>query len=149
MKKLSFTMLCVLFMSLAAMGADKTEKEYIADLDGAKDEQTIVTAADWLGKEKKSGAVPGLVLLLKDGRDKVRLSAVMALGYIGEEGPAEDVAAVMLDDSNAHVRYAAILSTMRIGSKKSLKALVEAREKETDPYNKDLLVKLEEKSKKK
>jgi HEAT repeat protein len=55
----------------------------------------------------------------------------------------------LLNDSSADVRYAAILAISRIGSTKSIDALKTAREKESDPYIKDYIDKMEARMKKK
>lgn len=145
MKKRSILVSLLLFAAISVFAADA--KKYIADLDAAKDEQTIITAADWARDNKEEDAVPNLVKLLSDSRDMVRLHAVMALGYIGSEDVVDAVNNVMLNDSNASVRYTALLSSMRIGSEKSLPAYEQAKQKETDPFMKDLLAKMEQKYK--
>ena len=147
MKKSSILVSLILFASISVFAADA--KKYIADLDPSKDEQTIIAAADWARDNKEEDAVPALVKLLSDSRDMVRLHAVMALGYIGEEDAVEAVNNVMLNDSNPSVRYTALLSTLRIGSEKSMPAWEQARQKETDPFMKDLLAKMEQKYKEK
>ncbi len=145
MKKSSILASLILFVSVSAFAADVDK--YMADLDPAKDEQTIIAAADWMRDKKEEKAVSKLVALCTDGRDMVRLHAVMALGYIGEEDSLDAIHAVILNDSNASVRYTAVLSVMRIGSDKSKATLEQAKLKETDPATKDLLEKLEKKSK--
>jgi len=126
-----------------ASEADK----YIADLDPAKDENTIIKAADWLGEKQENNAADKLISLLSDSRDMVRLHAVMALGYIGKEDYLDAINNVFLNDKNPHVRYTALLSAMKIGSEKSIPVCEKAKQTETDPYIKDLLTKLEEKKK--
>lgn len=147
MKKIIFTF-TALMMTVALFGAEKTAKEYIADLAPAKDEKTIVEASDWLGTKKEKEAVPGLLELLKDSRENVRLHAVMALGYIRDESAVDSINKLMLNDDSSNVRYAALLSSFRIGSKKSIDAWKQSKEKETDPYMKDILKKMEEKARK-
>ena len=71
----------------------------------------------------------------------------MALGYIGEESAVEALNNALLNDKNATVRYAAVLSTVRIGSEKSIAAWKKAKESETDPYILDFLNKMQEKAK--
>lgn len=144
MKKRVIIVLSVLFFATSVFAADAAK--YIADLDSSKDENTIVQAADKLAELKDESAVSKLTGLLTDSRDAVRLHSVMALGYIGEEDSVEAINNVLLTDKNATVRYAALLATVRIGSKKSLPAWEKARETETDPYIKDFLKKMEEKA---
>ncbi len=145
MKKILIVVLSLFFCS--SLFADtKTAKEYIADLNPQKDEKIIITAAEWLGNEKEKDAIPGLIKLLSDARENVRVSSAVALGYIGEEEACDALNASLLKDESANVRYAAILSTFRIGSKKSLKAWQEAKEKESDPVIRDFLTKMEEKA---
>lgn len=145
MKTRSILASLILFVSVSAFAADVDK--YMADLDPAKDEATIIAAADWMRDKKEEDAIPKLVALLTDSRDMVRLHAVMALGYIGEEDSVEAVNNVMLNDANASVRYTALLSTLRIGSKKSIPAWEQAKLKETDPAMVDLLDKIEKKAK--
>jgi len=145
MKKTSVLVSFMLFAAVSLFAADA--KKYIADLDPAKDEKTIIEAADWLRDNKEGDAVPNLVKLLSDSRDNVRLHAAMALGYIGEEDAVEPLNNMLLNDSNPSVRYTALLSTIRIGSKKSLPVWEQAKQKETDPFMKDLLDKMEQKAK--
>ena len=150
MKK-ALLVLITLFFSFSTLLAaeEKSTDGYIADLDPAKEEKVIVTAADWLGEKKEKKAITSLVKLLEDERENVRLHAVMALGYIGKEDGVEAINARLIKDESVEVRYAAVLATMRIGSKKSLDAWKEAREKETDPFIKDFLAKMEEKAREK
>jgi len=142
MKKRFIIMLTIMSISsIVYASADK----YIADLDPSKDEKTITQAADWLGENKEKKASKQLVALLSDSRDMVRLHAVQALGYIGEKDYVDSLNQVLLNDKNATVRYAALLSTMRIKDDKSVPVWRQAKEKETDPFIADLLKKLEAK----
>lgn len=125
----------------------KSAKEYIADLSADRDEKTIVAAAEWVGKEKNKDAVSGLVNLVTDKRERVRIESVVALGIIAEENSVEVLNKALLEDSNAEVRYASLLATMRIGSKKSIDAYRQSQQSETDPFILDLLKKMEEKLK--
>lgn len=125
----------------------KSVKEYIADLSSDKEEQTIIEAARYLGKEKEEDAVPNLVSLLADRRMMVRMEAVSSLGLIGEESSVEALNKALLEDESAEVRYAAVLATFRIGSKKSVDSWKQSLQNETDPYIKDFLTKAEKKFK--
>lgn len=146
MKKRLFAMFIILSISSAVFASDA--EKYIANLDPSKDEKTIIEAADWVGTEKEEDASKKLVALLADGRDNVRLHAVMALGYIGGDENLDPLHNALLNDKNPSVRYAAVLSVMRINNlEKSQPVLVKAKETETDVYIKDLYLKLEEKSK--
>lgn len=127
---------------------EKTAKEYIADLSSGSDEKTLIEAEQWLGDKKEKDAVPGLINLLADKRAMVRMESAVSLGLIAEESAADALNNVLVNDESAEVRYAAILATLRIGSKKSIDALKQAKEKDTDPFIQDLLGKLEEKAKK-
>lgn len=145
MKK-RFFIACII-LSLSSMVFASEADKYIADLDPAKDEATIIKAADWLGDKQEKDAAAKLVSLLSDSRDMVRLHAVMALGYIGKEDYVDALNNVFTGDKNATVRYAALLSTMRIRSEKSIPVWEKAKETETDPYIKDLLTKMDDKRK--
>ena len=145
MNKRVIIFLVALFFSTALIAAEADK--YLADLNASKDENTIVQAADWLGKEKEDKAVPQLMGLLSDSRDQVRLHSVMALGYIGEKDAVDALNNVLLNDKNPTVRYAALLATVRIGDRdKSEPVWKKAKETETDPYTKDFLNKMEEKA---
>ncbi len=143
MKKL---FLILMILSVSAPTWAKEAKEYIADLNASKDEKTIIDAANWVGKEKEENAITPLINLLGDDRENVRISAVSALGYIGEEKAVDALNNSLLEDKSSEVRYAAVLATYRIGSKKSLDAWKKAKEKEQDPFIKDFLAKMEEKA---
>lgn len=145
MKKRIFIMFIILSISSVVFA---NAAKYIADLDPAKDEKTIIAAADWLGAEKEKDASVKLIALLTDGRDGVRLSAVKALGYIADSDNLDSLHNVILTDKNATVRYAAVLSVMRINKPdKSGPVFLKAKETETDPFIKDLFAKMEEKVK--
>ena len=146
MKTRLFIMFIILSISSLVFAADASK--YIADLDPAKDETTIVKAADWVGEQKEEDAAKKLVALLSDGRDMVRLHAVEALGYIAEEEYLDSIHNVILNDKNSTVRYAAVLSAMRINKpEKSKDVFLKAKETETDPYIKDIYSRLEDKAK--
>ncbi len=151
MKKIfTFAIILSFFLTAAVTAAEKSEKEYIADLDASKDEQVIVTAADWLGKKEVKKAVKHLVILAEDQRVNVRLHAVMALGYLVDKKDDKSVAVInklMLNDDSAEVRYAAVLSSIRVGSKKSVSTWEKVKESESDPFIKDLIKKYEKKIK--
>ena len=55
--------------------------------------------------------------------------------------------AAVLNEKNSTVRYAAVLATLKIGSKKSIPVWQQAKESETDPFIKDFLTKMDEKAK--
>jgi HEAT repeat protein len=148
-------MICMVLLAFVAVAmvqaqearAEKSAKEYIADLTSGGDEKTVIEAAQWLGNKKDKEAVPGLVSLMSDKRVNVRIESAVALGLIGEESAADVLNNALLNDESAEVRYAAILATMRIGSKKSIDAYRQAKEKESDPFIQDILAKMEEKAK--
>lgn len=146
MKKRFFIMSVILLISSIVFAADAAK--YIADLDPSKDEKTIIAAADWIGENEEGDASKQLIALLSDSRDKVRVHAVMALGLIGDEANLEPIHNALLNDKYSTVRYAAVLSVMRINKReKSEPVLRKAKETETDPFIKDLLTKMEEKAK--
>ncbi len=145
MKKRIFITFIILSISSMVFASDK--EKYIADLDPAKDEKIIIQAAEWLGDKKEEDASQKLVALLSDSRYVVRAYAAMALGYIGGEKNVDALNNLILNDSNASVRYTALLSTMRIKSDKSIAVWKKAKETETDPFIKDLYQKMEEKVK--
>jgi len=149
-------LICILLFVIAAgvmvqaqeAKTEKTAKEYIADLSSGSDEKTLIEAAQYCGDKKEKDAVPGLINLLTDKHEMVRIESAIALGLIGEESAADALNNVLVNDESAQVRYAAILAALKIGSKKSLDPLKQAKEKDTDPFIQDLLGKLEAKAKK-
>ena len=146
MRKRLFGVFTVLLISSAVFASDAAK--YMADLDPSKDEKTVIQAADWAGENKVESAAKNLVALLSDGRDMVRLHAVMALGYIGEDDYLDSLHNVILSDKNSSVRYAAVLSAMRINKPdKTGPVFLKAKETETDPFIKDLFAKIEDKVK--
>ncbi len=147
MKKLSAILMIIAFTATAILAADKSAKDYIADLTPDKDEKTITTAAEWLGNKGNKDAVPALTSLMSDSRVKVRVESAVALGLISQEASADVLNKALIEDSSAEVRYAALLATMRIGSKKSIDTYKQSLERESDPYILDLLKKLEAKAK--
>lgn len=146
MKTRLFIMFIILSISSIVFAASDKDK-YIANLDPSKDEKIIVEAADWAGDQKEEDAAKKLAALLTDNRDMVRLHAVMALGYIGGDDYIDSINNLILNDKNSSVRYAAVLSTMRIKSDKSIAVWKKAKETETDPFISDLYKKMEEKDK--
>ncbi|MCL2026179.1 MAG: HEAT repeat domain-containing protein [Leptospirales bacterium] len=144
MKKLFLTIM-TMFFAVSLFANKKTAEQYIADLNPANDAKVIITAADWLGKNKHEKAIPTLLPLLDDSRESVRLQAVVALGNIGKEDAIDGINKSLVNDESADVRYAAALATVRIASTKSIPAWKEARDKETDPYIRDFLTKMKEK----
>ncbi len=141
MKKFSIIILFGMIIAAAALFAQS-----VADLTASKDEKTIIAAADWAGSKQEKAAIPNLINLLDDSREAVRINAVTALGYIGDESAVEAVNKCFLNDQSAEVRYAGILASFRIGSKNSISSWKQAKEKESDPYVLDILKKLEEKA---
>ena len=145
MKTRLFIMFIILSISSIVFAASDKDK-YIANLDPSKDEKTIIEAADWAGDQKEDDAAKKLAALLSDKRDMVRLHAVMALGYIGGDDHLDALHNTLLTDKNASVRYAAVLSVMRINKPdKSKPVLLKAKTSETDPFIQDLYKKMEEK----
>lgn len=146
MKKTAIVLVALL-MSATAVFAEKSEKEYLADLTPSKSEKEIVEAAKWVRAKEVKDAAPKLAALLKDAREAVRLESAISIGYVGEEAQVDAVNDAFLNDESATVRYAALLSSVRMASEKSIEAWKQARDKETDPYIKDFLTKMEEKIK--
>jgi len=155
MKRYLIAGLAVAMMTSVSFAQDsskpkhKTTQEYIADLSG-KDEAAVIAAADKLGNDGEKQAIPSLASVIKNNSSaKARMHACVALGLIGDEAGVEALNGALLNDSSADVRYAAILAISRIGSTKSIDALKSAKEKESDPYIKDYIDKMEAKMKKK
>jgi HEAT repeat protein len=143
------SLVVILMIAVPVLSAEKSAKEYLADLDSNKDEKTVVEAVKWAGEKKSKNAVPALINLLNDRREDVRMRSAVSLGLIGDKSAVEPLNKTLLSDGSPEVRYAAILATFQLGSSKSISAWKEAREKETDPYIRDILTRLEEKAKSK
>ena len=160
MKKVLVALFIAAFSSAAVFAADaaadkkpanKDAKQYIADL-SSTDEATVIAAEDWLGTEKEKAATTKLLDLLKNDKNvRVKTYAAVALGLIGEKETAEPISDLVLAENSADVRYSMLLAMMRIGgdSKKFLDNLTAARDKETDPFIKDFVAKMEAKYTKK
>ena len=160
MKKVSAALFILAFSCAAVFAADapaekkadnKDAKQYIADLSSA-DEATVIEAENWLGEKKEKAATTKLLDLVKnDQRVRVKTYASVALGLIGEKETAEPLSDLVLSEQNADVRYSMLLAMMRIGgdSKKFIDNLTAARDKETDPFIKDFVAKMEAKYTKK
>ncbi len=142
-----FVMIAVAFIQAQEAKSEKSAKEYIGVLSSGGDEKALIEAAQWLGNKKEKDAVPGLINLLSDKRSSVRMESAVALGLIEEESAVDALNNSLVNDESAEVRYAALLATLRIGSKKSIDAYKKSKEKETDPFIQDLLTEMEEKAK--
>jgi len=153
MKKILSALVILLSASVMLYAAEekkqKTPEQYLADLSADSQAEVISAAADWAVDKKEKKAIGPLISLLSDTREPVRMSAAVALGYIGDETAVEALNRALLNDESADVRYAALLSSVRIGSKKSINAWKQAKEKETDPFIRDFLDKMEKKARKK
>jgi HEAT repeat protein len=130
---------------------EKTVQEYIKDLDSSN-EDAVVEAEKKIGEKKEESATAKLLILCKgDKRDRVRMYAAVALGIIADKKTAEPLSGMVLNELNADVRYAQVLAISRIGAdeapKKITDNLAAAGSKESDPFIKDFLVKMEEKFK--
>jgi len=145
MKRIAFLVSLTLLLASVSF-ASETDRQ-IANLDPSVDEQTIVKAADWAAEKKEKKALDKLIVLATDSRDNVRLHSVMALGYIGDEKGVDVLNAAVLNEKNSTVRYAAVLATLKIGSKKSIPVWQQAKDSETDPFIKDFLTRMDEKAK--
>jgi HEAT repeat protein len=151
MKRMICITLFVFTAAALALGqeakTEKTAKDYIADLSSAADEKTVIEAVQWLGNDKNKDAIPGLINLMADKREGVRIEAAVSLGLIAEESSVDALNNALLNDESAQVRYASLLATLRIGSKKSIDFYRQSKEKESDPFIQDILSKMEEAAK--
>ncbi len=145
MKRIASLMSFMLLIASVSF-ASETDRQ-IANLDPSVDEKTVIEAADWAAEKKEKKAIDKLIVLVADSRDSVRLHSIMALGYIGDEKAVDALNTAVLNDKNSTVRYAAVLATLRIGSKKSIPVWQQAKESETDPFIKDFLTKMDDKAK--
>jgi HEAT repeat protein len=147
MKKILILTLAVFAFSVSSHAAGKSAKEYVADLKST-DDAVVIVAENWIGDNKEKTAIKDLVSLIKNSTNaEVRMNAAVALGLIGEKEAIEPLTDTIVSESSSDVRYAMLLAISRIGidSKKSYNALMQAKEKETDPYIKDYIEKMEKK----
>jgi len=147
MKKIAIILISLFLTSVVAFGAEKGAKEYKADLKASNDVKVINKALDWFRDKKNKSSVKEIVNLLSDERDSVRIHALMAAAYIVDKGNKDAVQKIdkmIMDDSNAEVRYAAVLAKHRIGfdGAKYKDFFQKALAKEEDPYVKDYLNKM-------
>ena len=136
-----------MIFSFAGLFAAKSAKEYVADL-SSDDKKTVVEAAKWSGSNKEKSAVAPLLNLLQTSSDsEIKVESACAIGLIGEKTAVRSLSVIILNENNSDVRYAIVLSIARIGidSSESYSNLLKAKEKETDPFIKDFIVKMEEK----
>ena len=153
MKKISIALFVLTFSCAAVFAADaantanKDAKQYIEDL-SSSDEAAVLAAENWLGENKEKAADAKLLDLIKnDKRIRVKTYAAVALGLIGEKEMAEPLSELVLTEQSADVRYSMLLAMMRIGgdSKTFIDNLTAARDKESDPFIKDFVEKMEAK----
>lgn len=147
MKKILVLTLVICTFAVKSYAADKSAKDYVADLKSA-DDAVVLEAENWVGDNTEKTAIKDLVALMKNSTNaEVRMNAAVALGLIGEKEAIEPLTDDIVVEPNADVRYAMLLAISRIGidSKKSYNALLQAKEKETDPYIKDYIEKMEKK----
>ncbi len=115
---LLFTFLISIFGCLP-----KNTEEYIKDL---KSENLMVRskAIYHLGKKKKKGAVPILIDLLKHDQAKdIKISAIEALGKIGEETSVDELISVLKHNDN-DIRIAACNALGNIRDPKAIRPLI-------------------------
>lgn len=137
----------VMMFSFAGLFAAKSAKEYVADL-SSDDKKTVVEAVKWSGTNKEKSAVAPLLNLLQTSADsEIKVESACALGLIGEKTAVRSLSVIILNENNSDVRYAIVLSIARIGieSSETYSNLLKAKDKETDPFIKDFIVKMEEK----
>lgn len=113
----------------------KLRQKYIDDLN-SDEENKIVAAADWLGKQQERSIIPRLItLLLHDQRPKVRVHAAIAIGYIDERASLDPLLQSVQNDMNDDVRYTSLLSISRLRpTDKIMKSLKEFKTQTKDPY---------------
>ena len=83
-------------------------------------------AARALGNIGDKKAAPALIKLLGDNEWQVRFYTTEALGKIGDKSAAKPLANLLLTDSSAKVRLAAIEALDRLDSRTEYKAVLEA-----------------------
>ena len=84
------------------------------------------SAARSLGKIGDNRATPDLIKLLEDPESEVRFYTAEAIGNIGDEQASKPLANVVLNDSTAKVRLAAITALDKVGGKSESKAVIDA-----------------------
>jgi len=154
MKRISLALL-LLLTPFIVFGEDskkeKSKEEYIQDLD-SENVELVADAEMWLGEKKEKSVLPKIEVLLKNGKtSKIRLNAAVAIGLINEKSSSAVLVEQLLVEQNSDVRYTIVLSLSRVGleSKDSYDALMQAKDRETDPFILDYIQKMEEKFKSK
>ena len=106
-------MLGVCFSGISA--ADKEVQDYINDLK-AGEEQKVLEAAKYLGKEKEKEAIEPIIDAIKfHGLRNVRIALVDALGRMDEKGrPTSALKELIETDKDNHVIYTALLAILNL-----------------------------------
>ena len=99
--------------------------ELIGDLRNNGRLKSQTAAARVLGERKDAQAVPALIDALKDAQP-VRLSAVRALGNIGDERAVEPLIATLKEDTDPRVRTAAAQALGELRDERAVDALITA-----------------------
>ena len=144
-----FALLAVFFFAAMGrvLGAEKTEADYITDLD-SEEIQLVILACQKLGELKTEKAVDALIDTVTEHDDpRVRIAAASALGQSGMKGrPTDTLKEVVENDDSNDVVYSALLS---IGNLKdfdnpNVKASLEYCEenKKDDPFIRDIVVRV-------
>lgn len=97
--------------------------DYVKDIESSNPE-VVSKAVFYVGKEKNRDAVPGLIKIVQgDMIDSVRISAVIALGRIGDVS-AVDALIGLLKDEKSEMRAAACDALGRIGDARAVLPLI-------------------------
>ncbi len=152
MKKLAILVMIssVLALSLSSSYAkEKEEKDYLKDL-SSPNPDVVIDSADWFGNKGNDKGAPKMMDLLKHSNYRVRMWAAVNLGRLQYKDAVKPLADQLLKEDNADARYAMVLALTRIGveDEKTVNKLMEAKDRENDPYTKDFIQKMQDKWKK-
>lgn len=131
--KTILSILILTFMTLNFGCLSNDTEKYMRDL---RSENITVrnNAVYFLGKKKEKRAVPLLVKLLNDHQQKkIELSAIKALGEIGDSGSVDALIAVVGKTDN-DIRVATIEALGKIKDPRAVKALVALLENKDVQY---------------
>jgi hypothetical protein len=123
---------------------EQVRKSYLEDI-MTDDEQKIISASVWLGKNKEKSVIERLKYLLSnDKRRKVRLNAAFGLGLIEEPEVLDTLLYALQNDENRDVKHTCLMSISRIGpTKEIMKSLKQYKKETADPQILDQIGKME------
>ena len=115
-----------------AMGATGNSQYGKALIEGLEDEniQSKISSIKSLGQIKYNDAIPLLIPFLKESvTDDLRLSAIMAIGMIGDTSTVEDLFP-LLDDDEANIRWESAVALAKLNDLRAIPVIKELLQRE-------------------